>query len=79
MLRKLLPDGMTSLRKAVSNPRAAIDQALADSPIPQARDFWDGLIELEEWWPLLIPVLLWVLWRTYQRERTTLGVLRDQS
>jgi hypothetical protein len=78
-LRKLASRLRPSLLQAVSSPRAAIDQAIAASPLAPARAFWDALRELEDWWPLLIPLLLWVFWRTYQRERAALGVARDQS
>ena len=76
MLRKLLPGGLS---QALSNPRTAIDQAIAASPLEPARAFWIELREMEDWWPLLIPLLLWVFWRAYQRERVALGVVRDQS
>ena len=79
MLRKLLPGGLSQLPQAVSNPRAAINQAIDASPLAPARAFWDALREMEDWWPVLIPVLLWVFWRTYQRERAALGAARDQS
>jgi hypothetical protein len=79
MLRKLVPSGLSHLPQAASNPRAAIDQALAASPLAPARAFWDSLREMEDWWPVLIPLLLWVFWRTYQRERAALNVERDQS
>ncbi len=79
MLRKLMHDGLSGLPQAISNPRAAIDQAIAASPLAPALTFWDTLRKLEIWWPLLIPLLLWVFWRTYQRERAALGVARDQS
>ena len=79
MLRKLIPGGLSRLPQAVSNPRAAIDQAITASPLAPARAFWNALRELEDWWPLLIPLLLWVFWRTYQRERAALGVKREQS
>jgi hypothetical protein len=69
MLRKLA----SRLPKAVSNPRAAINQAIADSPLAPARAFWGALIELEDWWPVLLPLLLWVFWRTYQRERAAMS------
>jgi hypothetical protein len=78
-LRKLIPEGLSRLPQALSSPRAAIDQAIAASPLGPARAFWDALLELEDWWPLLIPLLLWMFWRTYQRERAALGGLRDQS
>jgi hypothetical protein len=79
MLRKLLPGGLSSLPQAASNPRAAINQAIAASPLAPVRAFWDNLREMEDWWPLLLPLLLWVFWRTYQRERAALGVKREQS
>jgi hypothetical protein len=78
MLRKLLPSDVASLRQAVSNPRAAVDQAIAASPLAPARAFWNALREMEAWWPVLIPLLLWVFWRTYQRERAALGTEREQ-
>ena len=77
MLRKLMAEGLSRLPQAVSNPRAAIDQAIAASPLAPARAFWDALREMEDWWPLLIPLLLWVFWRTYQRERAALGVKHE--
>jgi hypothetical protein len=79
MLRKLISGGLSRLPQAVSNPRAAIDQAIAASPLAPARAFWNALLELEDWWPLLIPLLLWIFWRTYQRERAALGMVRNQS
>jgi hypothetical protein len=77
VLRKLASRPLLSLLQAVSNPRAAIDQAIAASPLAPVRTFWDALIELEDWWPVLIPLLLWIFWRTYQHERATLGVEYD--
>jgi len=77
MLRKLLPEAVARLPQAVSNPRAAVDQAIDASPLAPVRAFWASLIEMEAWWPLLIPVLLWVFWRTYQRERAALATGRE--
>ena len=79
MLRKLISEGLSRLPQAVTSPRAAIDQAIAASPLAPARAFWEALFELEVWWPLLIPLLLWVFWRTYRRERAALDTLREQS
>ena len=79
MPRKQPPGGASRLPQAISNPRAAIDQAIAASPLAPARAFWVSLRELEDWWALLIPVLLWMFWRTYKRERAALGVVRDQT
>jgi hypothetical protein len=79
MLRKLAADGISRLPKAATNPRAAIDQAIAASPLAPARAFWDALREMEDWWPLLIPLLLWIFWRTYRRERASLRAGGDPS
>ena len=79
MLRKLLQGGLSHLPQAISNPRAAVDQAIAASPLAPVRAFWDALRELEDWWPLLLPILVWVFLRTYQRERAALGLAREQS
>ena len=78
VLRKLIPGRLSRLPQAISNPRAAIDKAIAASPLAPAITFWDALRELEDWWPLLLPVLLWVFWRTYQRERAALGLAHEQ-
>jgi len=78
MLRKLM--AMASrLRQAVSNPRVSLDTAIAESPLAPARTFWNSLREMEDWWPVLLPVLLWVFWRTYQRERAALVLPQEQS
>lgn len=79
MLRKLTTGGLSRLPQAVSNPRAALDQAIELSPLAPARTFWNSLREMEDWWPVLIPLLLWVFWRTYQRERAEHGLAREQS
>ena len=79
MLRKLATDSITRLPKAAANPRAALDQAIAASPLAPARAFWTALRDMEDWWPLLIPLLLWVFWRTYRRERADLLASRDRS
>ena len=78
-LHKLASRSLPNLPPAADNPRAAIKQAIADSPLAPARAFWDSLRELEPWWPLLIPLLLWVFWRTYRRERAALLVEHEQA
>ncbi|MCU0492275.1 MAG: hypothetical protein MUD01_11840 [Chloroflexaceae bacterium] len=42
--------------------------------VPQLRLFWQDLQNEREWWPILLPVLLWVGWRTYQAERKRMRV-----
>ncbi len=33
------------------------------------RLFWGNLNSLRSWWPILLPLLVWAGWRTYQEER----------
>lgn len=40
--------------------------------VPQARIFWRDLQAEREWWPIVLPLLVWVGWRTYRRERRKL-------
>ncbi len=37
--------------------------------VPQLRIFANDLRETREWWPLVLPVLLFIGWRNYRRER----------
>ena len=77
MLGRLATTVLGRLPQAVSNPRTAIDTAIATSPLAPARAFWNSLRELEAWWPVLLPLLAWVFWRTYQRERAELAAGRE--
>jgi hypothetical protein len=36
------------------------------------RMFWNSFRDLQPWWPVIIPILLWVGVRTYQKERAAL-------
>lgn len=38
-------------------------------PVTIARQFWLDFLKLRPWWPILIPIMIWVARRTYQRER----------
>ena len=79
MLRKLAAGGLSKLPEAAANPGVAIEQAIAASPLAPVQAFWASLREMQAWWPVLIPLLLWVFWRTYQRERAALRAENDES
>lgn len=79
MLRKIITGSVSRLPQAVANPRAALDQAITISPLAPARAFWEALRALEDWWPILLPLLAWVFWRTYQRERAARGLTHERS
>ena len=79
MLRKLAAGGLPKLSEAAANPGAAIEQAIAASPLAPVQAFWASLREMRAWWPLLIPLLLWAFWRAYRRERANVLAESERS
>lgn len=63
------------LRKMPEPPKqapgiaAVVEQILAQPILLPVRLFWDNLLVMRPWWPVLLPLLTWIGWRTYQRER----------
>jgi hypothetical protein len=49
-----------------------VEQVLAMPQLKPIRRFWDNLLELRPWWPVLLPLMLWVGVRTYRRERAAM-------
>jgi hypothetical protein len=48
----------------------ALQQQMVNMPLlKQAQQYWQRLQEMHDWWPLLLPLLAWVGWRTYRKER----------
>jgi hypothetical protein len=78
-LRKLLLRPLPEVPPEPPGPRSLIEQALASASIAPLRLFWEQLAELRPWWPVLLPLLLWVGWRTYQRERAAILEKGDRS
>jgi hypothetical protein len=70
-LRKLLSRGLPEVpsKEEAADVRSLLTQALDVLPIAPVRLFWDSFSEMRPWWPVLLPLLAWVGWRTYQRER----------
>ncbi len=48
------------------------DQILQHPLMIPVRLYWANLKAMEAWWPILIPVLLWVAYRRYAEERREL-------
>jgi hypothetical protein len=42
------------------------------------RFFWEALYDMRPWWPVLLPLLAWVGWRNYRRERTKVLARRNK-
>ncbi|MEM8534423.1 MAG: hypothetical protein AAGF95_26500 [Chloroflexota bacterium] len=74
MLSRVLPESFLS-RKLPEPPEepetthSLIQRIFDIQVLAPVRLFWDNLNALRPWWPILIPWLLWVAWKTYQRER----------
>jgi hypothetical protein len=53
-----------------SSVLAALDEKLDHLPfMATIRTFWRNFQEMRDWWPVLIPLMVWVGWRTYHAER----------
>ena len=70
-LRKLLSQGLPEPPAEATSLRDTVMQALALPPLLPIRLFWDNLRAMRPWWPVLLPLLAWIGWRTYQRERAS--------
>jgi len=47
-----------------------VQQKIDDMPIiQQGRKYWEKLEKERGWWPVLLPLLAWVGWSTYRKER----------
>jgi len=68
-LRKLITGPLPEPPEATQGSLSLLEQALAMPQLVPIRLFWDSLRELRPWWPVLLPLMLWVGVRTYRRER----------
>lgn len=60
----------TRIHKIVEQARKQALERLDALPYVKAlRSFWSDLNAMREWWPVLIPLLTFIGWRTYQNER----------
>jgi hypothetical protein len=76
-LRKVLTRPLPAPPSEAPGLQSVVDQALATPQFLPVRLFWNNLNELRPWWPVLAPLLLWMFWRKYRRERARF--LAEQS
>ena len=50
-----------------------VEQILAVPQLGAARLFWDSFRDLQPWWPVLVPLLVWVGVSTYRKERAAIA------
>jgi hypothetical protein len=68
-LRKLMSRSLPEPPEETPGRVSLLEQALAVPQFLPFRLFWDSLREMRPWWPVLLPLMLWVGVRTYRRER----------
>lgn len=76
-LRKLLSLRLPQPPDEAPGVRSIVDEALAVPQLVSARLFAENVVALRPWWPVLLPLLAWVGWRTYRSERA--AVLARQA
>jgi hypothetical protein len=70
-LRKLLARGLPEPPAAAPGPADLLAEILNLPLLAPVRLFWEALDDMRPWWPILLPLLAWVGWRTYRRERAS--------
>jgi len=73
-LRKLITQRLPEPPEETQGKLSLLEQALAMPQFVPIRLFWDNLRAMRPWWPVLLPLMLWVGVRTYRRERAAVRV-----
>jgi len=68
-LHKILINRLPGAPDTPPDHRTVLTQAMALPEISPFYRFAIHLYALRAWWPVLVPVLALIGWRTYQRER----------
>jgi hypothetical protein len=68
-LRKLLARSLPAPPEQPPGLQELLEQAFEIQLLVPVRLFWNNLNALRPWWPVLLPLLAWIGWRTYRRER----------
>jgi hypothetical protein len=68
-LRKLLAHGLPEPPATTPGFADLLTEMLNMPLLAPIRLFWVSLNEMRPWWPILLPLLTWVGWRAYRRER----------
>jgi hypothetical protein len=68
-LRKLLMRPLPEPPEQAPGWKELVDQTLSAPMFQPARLFILVLNDMRPWWPVLLPLLLWVFWSKYRGER----------
>ena len=72
-LRRLFSRSLPDSPPAAPGRLALVRQVVDMPMLVPFREFWEQLEAFRPWWPVLLPLLAWVGWRAYQRERAALA------
>ena len=76
-MRKLLARGLPEPPAAAPSPADMLAHVLDMPLLAPVRIFWGSLSDMRPWWPILLPLLALVGWRTYRRERARVLARRN--
>lgn len=68
-VRSILSRGIPEYPQDKPTWRSFLQDVLAEPLIAPFRLFWLNFLEARPWWPVLIPLMAWVGWRSYKREQ----------
>ncbi|HEU5012400.1 MAG TPA: hypothetical protein VFT66_07640 [Roseiflexaceae bacterium] len=68
-VRGILSQGIPEYPEEKPTWQSLAQDVLAEPMIAPFRLFWHNFLEARPWWPVLVPLMLWVGWRSYRRER----------
>ena len=69
-LQKLLARGLPEPPAEAPTVAGTLSEIYHMPVLAPVRLFWEALYDMRPWWPVLLPLLVWVGWRNYRRERT---------
>ena len=78
-LRKLLAQRLPEPPAEAPGLAGVLTQFWNLPELARVRRFWETFYDMRSWWSLILPLLAWVGWRTYRRERRRLRARRTSA
>jgi hypothetical protein len=76
-MRKLLARGLPEPPATAPGATDLVAEIFNQPLLAPVRIFWGSLNDMRPWWPILLPLLALVGWRTYRRERARVLAQRN--
>ncbi len=78
-LRKLLESGLPEPPDEAPGLSNVLTEFWNLPVLAPVRLFWEALDDMRPWWPILLPLLAWVGWGSYRRERSRVLARRTSA